>query len=307
MARRTAPSAAAPLRIYYDRDCAFCLKTCRLLQTFLILPQAVIAPAQDTPRAKALLAANNSWVVIDHDDQARLKWAALTILLRLSPLFGWLGVLLGSGRPMRLGDAAYDFVGRHRAAFAGVTKVLLPWREPRFEIGRIAQSIAGFMLFVLLAWNLCTVGWLPNRLYAALTPPLRVLRVDQYWNMFAPFPSHENGWFIVPATLADGREIDLRHPERGAVSYEKPADVAAEYPNSRWLKYFERLWSAQFSANRPVYSKYLCQSWNAQHSGGEQLHEFKLIYMLQMSVPSGQTPVTEQRVLSRYDCQAAIH
>jgi hypothetical protein len=120
--------------------------------------------------------------------------------------------------------------------------------------------------------------------------------------MFAPFPAKEDGWFVLPAQLAGGREIDLLHPERSAVSYDKPAHVADEFANIRWHKYLERLWSAQFASNRLYYGKWLCRTWNAEHSGAEQLRNFKIIYMLEMSVPQGQTPTVEQRVIWRHDC-----
>ncbi len=306
--RRAARRGAQPLRIYYDRDCGFCLKSVLLLKTLLLLPRAEIAPAQDTPRAKSLLEANYSWVIIDHDDRAYLKWPAYVLLLRRSPLFAPLGWLLNPSSwgawAVRPGNAVYDFVGRHRAGFGKVTATLLPYHERRFETQAFVQWMAGFVVMVLLLWNFCTIRWLPNWLYAALTPPLRVLRIDQYWDMFAPFPSREDGWFVIPAQLRDGTELDLLHPDRGAVSYVKPRWVTHEWHNIRWHKYMERLWSAQFSQHRLYFGKYLCRNWNVEHGGSQQLSTFKIIYMLEMSVPQGQTPKVEQTVIWRHDCFA---
>jgi uncharacterized membrane protein YphA (DoxX/SURF4 family) len=292
------------LRIYYDRDCGFCLKSCLLLRTFLLLPRAEIQPAQDYPRARALLEANYSWVIIDSDDHAYLKWPAFVLLLRRSPAFAWLGRLLGGGWAERPGNAVYDFVGRHRGAFGTLSATLLPFRDPAFETGRFAQRVAGGFLFVLLAWNLCSIGWLPQPLYAALTPPLRLLRIDQYWNMFAPFPSKDDGWFVFPGELADGTQLDVLHPERGAVSYDKPEYISLSYPNIRWHKYQENLWSAQFANNRLYYGKYLCREWNRSHPAEQALKTFKMIYMLEESQPPGVTPTVEQRVLWRHECFA---
>jgi hypothetical protein len=295
---------ALALRIYYDRDCGFCLKTCLLLRTFLVLPRAEILPAQDYPRARALLEANTSWVVIDRDDHASLKWPALVLLLRRSPAFAWLGWLLGGGWAVPAGNAAYDFVGRHRGVFGRISAALLPYREPRFESGRSVQRLAGTSLFVLLAWNLCSIGWLPQPLYAVLTPALRLLRVDQYWNMFAPFPSKDDGWFVFPGELADGTQLDVLHPERGGVSYDKPEYISLTYPNIRWHKYQENLWSAQFANNRLYYGKYLCREWNRSHPPEQALKTFKMIYMLEETQPPGVTPTVEQRVLWRHECFA---
>ncbi len=355
-------AGAQALRIYYDRDCGFCLKSVLLMRSFLILPRVQIAPAQDNPRADALMQANYSWVVIDHDDRAHLKWPAFIALLRRSPLFWWLGWLLAPGSlrggwAVRPGNTVYDFVGRHRAGFGRASAAILPFHERPFDAGNRHAAVFGFyfvvitigvllanqlktlyavgygLLLVLIAifawalfirrikgiastllaaalvgsfllWNFCTVPQklLPNSLYAALTPPFRLLRVDQLWDMFAPFPAKEDGWFVIPAQLANGHEVDLRHPDRAAVSYDKPARVADEFANIRWHKYLERLWSAQFANNRLYYGKWLCRTWNAEHSGGEQLRTFKIVYMLEMSVPQGQTSTIEQRVIWRHDC-----
>jgi predicted DCC family thiol-disulfide oxidoreductase YuxK len=297
--RRIGPHA---LRIYYDRDCGFCQKMCLLFKTFLILPRAEIAPAQDYPRARTLLEANYSWVIIDHDDRAWLKWPAYVLLLRRSPLFGWLGRLLQGSALVRPGNAVYDFVGRNRGFFGWLSARLLPLREVEFDSSRLTQWLAGLMLFVVLSWNFCTLGWLPRPYYAFLTPPFFLARIDQLWDMFAPFPSKEDGWFVLPAELDDGREIDLLHPERGAVSYDKPRSIAAEHRSIRWHKYHERIWSAQFAGQRANYSRWLCRSWNDGHRGGELLRTFKIVFMLEMSVPRGQTPSIEQRVIWRWDC-----
>lgn len=290
------------LRLYYDRDCGFCQKSVLLLRAVLLLPNAVIAPAQEVPRARALLEANFSWVIIDHDDRAYLKWPAFVLLLRRSPLFAPLAKLLGGAWAVGPGNAVYDFVARHRGAFGAVTQRLLPFHDRPLGVGIISDVIAGLMAATLLVWNICTVGGLPRGIYAALTPPLQMLRLDQLWNMFAPYPSYEDGWFVIPARKINGEEFDLLHPERGAVRYEKPVHVSEEWRNIRWHKYLERIWSAEFSSNRLYYGQYLCRDWNQHHQGSEQLDTFKIIYMLERSVPIGQTPKVEQIVIWRHHC-----
>jgi hypothetical protein len=339
-ARRAQP---APLQIYYDRDCGFCLKTVLLLRIFLLLPSAEIAPAQDTQRTRVLLEANNSWVVLE-DDRAWLKWPAFVVLLRRSVLLFWLGRLLSGKWAVGPGTAAYDFVARHRGPLGRVTARLLPFHDRSLAVGpaaagcagaffvaltawnlwgsrglagvvlavaamavlrlrdRIMHVFAAALVLAFLAWNLCTVRVLPARLYVALVPPFDLLRVDQLWDMFAPFPLKEDGWFVLPAELSDGRQIDLLHPARGAPSYDKPRRVANEWPDVRWHKYLERVWSAQFASSRLYYGRFLCRSWNRADSPGPRLRTFRIVYMLEMSVPEGQSPRVEQRVLWQHDC-----
>jgi predicted DCC family thiol-disulfide oxidoreductase YuxK len=341
-ARRARPRS---LQIYYDRDCGFCLRTVLLLRTFLLLPAAEIAPAQDTQRARVLLEANNSWVVLE-DDRAWLKWPAFVVLLRRSALLFWLGRLLSGKWAVGPGNAVYDFVARHRGALGKASARLLPFHERSLDTGPAAAACAGLFVLALLAWNLsgpwlfaafagaaatgawlarratahalaaalvlaflawnlCTVPVLPRRLQAALAPPFSLLRVDQRWDMFAPYPSREDGWFVLPAQLADGRYVDLLHPERVAVSYDKPRRVAREWPDLRWHKYLERIWSAEFASARLYYGRFLCRQWNGAASAAPRLKSFRIVYMLETSVPEGRTPGVEQRLLWQQDCGAA--
>lgn len=298
---------AAP-RIYYDIDCGFCLKSCRLMQQFLILPRSPIAPAQETPRARTLMEANYSWVVIDGEERAYLKWQAFTVLVRHSPLFGWLWPLLRAPQLERPGNAVYDFVARHRGAFGRITASILPTRRIRWELPRFWHGVAAVMVVLTLIWNGHTVGMPPHASYAALTPVFRSLRIDQLWNMFAPFPLKEDGWLVIPGRLADGTEIDVLDPGQGAPRFEKPALYSQTHGGIRWLTYRGRLWEAQYANQRLYYGKYLCRSWNADKLDGDardrRLMSFRMIYMLETTPPPGQTPSVEQRVLWRHECFA---
>src|SRR6266853_1133861 len=258
------------LRIYYDRDCGFCEKSVLLMRIFLILPGAEIGPvaAAWTGFFFVAVTAGNLW-----------ESATLARLGATASVLGLVAVAL---------------------AAAG----LWWWAARRLPRGTTAQVSAAALVLVFLAWNLCTVRVLPGRLYAVLTPAFSLLRVDQRWDMFAPYPSKEDGWFVIPGKLADGREIDLMHPERSAVSYDKPRRMTDEWPDIRWHKYLERIWSAEYSSNRLYYGRFLCRSWNGKHPANQRLDTFRIIYMLEMSVPEGQTPSVEQRMLWEHECFA---
>ncbi|TXH05268.1 MAG: DUF393 domain-containing protein [Nevskiaceae bacterium] len=301
--RRHQRRQPGPLRIYFDRDCGFCLKSVLLLQQFLILPRAQVAPAQFTPRAKALLEANYSWVVIDSDEQAYMKWSAFTILIRHSPLLGWLWPLVRLPALVKPGDRVYEFVGRHRGFFGRLSERLLPSREVRYEVSAGWQRLAAVFIVAVLAWNLTTVQALPAATYRYLTP-LRVVRIDQLWNMFAPYPLKDDGWFVIPAHLADGTELDLLHPGRGAPSYDKPVQYSQTHRNIRWHTYLGRLAEENYTSQRLYYGQYLCRQWNRDHldTPQQRLMTFKLIYMLERTPPPGQQPQVEQVVLWRHEC-----
>lgn len=300
---RRAPRAR-PLRIYYDEDCGFCLRACLILRQLLILPpDTQILPAQHTPRARALMEAQWSWVVIDADDAAHLKWAAMVALIRDSRLLGWSHRLWAWQGWTRAGDAVYDLVATHRGRIGALSVPLLARRELPGPPGPLATVLVASLMAMTLAWNLATVGWLPAGLMQALAPPLRLLRLDQSWNMFAPKPMTDDGWFVMPGRLEDGRSVNLMDGVIGPVRYDKPRVVATEqFTNIRWSSYLGRLWLQRYAAHREPYARYRCREWNRGAPDGQRLQQFSIEYMLEVTPPPGGEPTVERRVIWRQQC-----
>jgi hypothetical protein len=133
-----------------------------------------------------------------------------------------------------------------------------PGEEP--EPVRLRSSLATNLLalvFVLyvLCWNLTTVSAFTLPEHAAPLGPF--LGLDQSWGMFAPSPSSEDGWFVMPGNLRDGQRVDLMPVTRDdyrphGVSWEKPQDITSTFENEHWRKYLENIYSAQHADKRPV-------------------------------------------------------
>lgn len=288
------------IRIYYDRDCAFCLKSCYLFRTLLALPRCEILPAQDSVRASALMQAQYSWVVIDSHDVAHTKWNAYVALLRHSLLFGWLAPLAALKLWEKPGNWVYEWVGRHRGAFGSVTALVMPQRPVRFELPRPAQAVAAVFVVAMLAWNGVTIDRLPFSVAHFFEPVMLPLRIDQGWPMFAPRPWQDDGWYVIPATLEDGTEIDLRTGQ--AVDWRKPANVEDTEPNVRWRTYHTMFWHQHLADYRKYYAQWMCRDWNVGAAPGHHLVALKIIYMLERTPPPGGTVAIEQRVLWRHTC-----
>jgi predicted DCC family thiol-disulfide oxidoreductase YuxK len=300
-ARRTDPSGV--LRIYYDRDCGFCIKSCLLLREFLVLRHTEIFPAQDSARANALMQAQYSWVVIDRKDVAHTKWNAFVALLRHSSLLRWLGPVAGWRLWVRPGNAVYDWVARHRGRFGTASAALLPRREETFECGPKLQRVAAAFVALVLVWNMGTISALPAGVNAVLTPVFRLLRLDQYWAMFAPHPSRADGWTVFPGVLEDGREVDVLQPHR-PLNWDKPEYISQTHENVRWHVLRWRIWEKEYAHHREWYAKYLCRDWNARAKPGRRLLRFNMTWVIERSVPPGQTPQIERVVGWRHDCVA---
>lgn len=110
-----------------------------------------------------------------------------------------------------------------------------------------------------------------------------LLRLDQLWDMFAPYPLKEDGWFVIPGRLRDGTVLDL-YSEANPVSWKKPPLLSAMYSNDRWRSYMMNL---VIEENTEVYllyyAKYLCRQWNRSHRYEKQLIRFDIIFMLKVN------------------------
>lgn len=295
---------ARPLRIYYDEDCGFCHKSCRLLLQMLILPRGTeILPAQQTPRARALMEAQWSWVVIDHEDVAHLKWAAMVALIRSSRLLGWSHRVFALPVWNRPGDAVYDWVAEHRGHIARWTAPLLASRDLPAIPGPVGSAFAAGTMVLVLVWQCAGAGWLPSAVGRWLSPPLQVLHLDARWTLFAPAPPVDDGWFVMPGRLEDGRRLDLMTGVIGPVRYDKPTRIATDaYENARWRGYLYRLWQAPSAAYRASYARYRCEQWNRSAPVGQRLSAFQMEYMLETTPAPGGDRRVERRVIWRQDC-----
>ena len=165
--------------------------------------------------------------------------------------------------------------------------------------------LAFFFIFYILCWNLTTATsfTLPER-----TVPLgSFLGLDQYWGMFAPSPSNEDGWYVIPGELRDGKKVDLMPITRDdysmhPVSYEKPQDIRATYKNEHWRKYLENIYNQDHASQRLYFGQYICRQWNAHHTGADTLETFRILYMLELTLPDYRQSKPEKVELWNHTC-----
>jgi hypothetical protein len=178
--------------------------------------------------------------------------------------------------------------------------------EPRMlRSSLLTNLVAIIFLMYVLFWNLTTVSafTMPEQLF----PVGPFLGLDQYWGMFAPSPSKEDGWYVIPGNLRDGQQTDLMSVTRDdygvhPVSWEKPQDVTATFKNEHWRKYLENLYSKDHADQRLYFGQYICRQWNARHTGAEQLENFKITYMLEMTQPNYKYSAPQKMVLWEHSC-----
>jgi hypothetical protein len=181
---------------------------------------------------------------------------------------------------------------------------------PSGEPERLRSSLATnlfalFFVLYILCWNLSTVSafTMPER----AVPMGPFLGLDQYWAMFAPSPSKEDGWYVIPGNLRGGQQVDLMSVTRDdynlyKVSWEKPQDVTDTYKNEHWRKYLENIWQEKHADQRLYFGQYMCREWNARHSGSEQLRTFQITYMLEETLPDNRQANPQKVVLWEHSC-----
>jgi hypothetical protein len=184
----------------------------------------------------------------------------------------------------------------------------VPVEEPQpaeLRSSLAVNLLAFFFVFYILCWNLTTVTsfTLPER----VVPLGPFLGLEQYWGMFAPSPSKEDGWYVIPGELQDGQKVDLMPITRDdygmhPVSYEKPQDIPATYKNEHWRKYLENIYNQDHADQRLYFGQYICRQWNARHTGADTLETFRIIYMREVTLPDYKQSKPEKVDLWNHTC-----
>lgn len=295
VARATATlrSRARPgLSMFYDTNCGFCFKMVHVLRRILFLsPQTLIAPASG--ENEKLMYAKNSWVVVDQNNNTYYGFQGLAIVCGYSPLFFWLRSIFLISFIRRIGEYCYSTVAEKRLLVCLPEKTESAPSSRKKQFAFVRDCIVIFLTIYIIVWNIDTA-----RTKALVPHSLNwvawATRLDQQFDMFAPAPLTEDGWIVIPAELQDGTKIDLfkngpmlKNEINSSVSYEKPWNVAAKYPDQRWQKYMMNIAEANNMSYRLSYGQYLCRTWNAKHTDGKTLMSFKIMFMEEITPPPG--------------------
>ncbi len=236
---------------------------------------------------------------------------ALTMRLGLFPfvsiasLLPFLPTTVWDAAVERLGDragvsGAGQALGRLSSWLPQITVSDVP---PALEQLRSAVTTVLPIVFVvlILLWNLQHLG-LNEVVDADVSPDetewaLELTRTDQYWNMFAPDPLNTDGWVVAPGLLENNSRIDAF--QGGPLTFDRPPDVSATFPNARWRKYLSRLWRYD-TVHREYFANYLCERWNRNHD--TRLENVTAVYMTQRTRIDGSPEPIDRVTLAETDC-----
>lgn len=248
--------------IFYDRDCGFCLKMCLILREVLLPRSVKILPAQDTPEIGAILERENSWVVRDARGNIYTHWRAMQFLFSRRWPFKPVGWVMGFAPLMAIGHRVYLAVAANRGELGEFTARVLPYRPLPRRLGLIGSLLAVFFFYVVLSLNLATIpGW---QRYATDTVQAAagLGRLDQRWDMFAPFPLTYSHYPIITGKLRNGETVNVYPLTAQSDQWQPPENFYRLYESYRWRKYLERIESTRDKRVLEAYGSFLCQSWN---------------------------------------------
>lgn len=180
-------------------------------------------------------------------------------------------------------------------------KGISPTRTP--SLGSYAANALCALVFVYVVF--LNLNDLPSRFLPWTPKPKNdflnlACGFGQKWDMFSEAPSG-SGWYVAEAILVDGTRVDLLR-DGAPVSFEKPGDPTALYPNHRWQKCFREIAYADtrgYQVFREPVAEYLCRDWNRRNAAEKQVSEFSLIlcaereekYGVPITVPTRQSLV----------------
>ena len=273
------------------------------LRPFFRLTQALTAATLAWELAGPVLALlSTGWL--------RFAVSALFILFHLShSLFLELGLFpyaaiaywllywppeLWASRAGRRAEAALE------AAFRPLPAASAP-PEPGPRARGLAALTAVF-LFSLATWNnLDSLQTRYVRIPAPAASLVRLLYLDQRWDMFAPYPIRNDGWFVIDAEFRDGSSLDL-WSQRPATR-EKPAVVSATFPSTAWRKIMVHAWDEANPRILLPLARFFCRKFSEANGWPSDVARLRITFLKETTPPPGQPfQLPEERTLWAQDC-----
>jgi predicted DCC family thiol-disulfide oxidoreductase YuxK len=291
------------LAIYFDGECGFCQKGVRIIKAFFLLPEVTLNVAQETPSIYSDMLKNNSWVVVNENNDRFFHFNAWIELLRHSPFGFPLAWFFGLKPISFIGAKIYHWVSNNRPLM-GKASQFLDYSTPKKEIKTIkwlVEALGVLFLMTLLMWNLTTI-----KKYNIKAPFFQTItrwtHLYQEWNMFAPFPKMDNIWVEIPGTLSDGTELDVLTGNRDIYSI-RDQEFYKSVPNEHWRKFYLNL--SERSDYARYYGGYLCRKWNDRKIKlveGTTLRKLEIVVFSQPNLPDGERGGISRKLSWRHWC-----
>lgn len=168
----------------------------------------------------------------------------------------------------------------------------------RRRIRRGGTAAVTVVLCLSLAWHAAAAAGLDvdGEAVPAVDDDVASPEGAYVWRLFAPNPPSSSGWYVTPAELASGEQVDAFHG--GDVEWERPPDIADAYPTALWHRYLGALKHGTEAEHR-AFAEYLCTQASIAH--GESV-ESVTISRVEETVRLDASNSLERRTLFEHDC-----
>ena len=285
--------------LYYDPDCGFCRKFCFLIKEFLFLSDLTILSGDSDINILKHIQEKKSWVLVN-DQNVFIRGRVFYELLQQSDFF----LLRGIGQltkkiPL---DYLYNFTSQKRKIL-GIMINEVGAEKVYAEEGILKKSFITFFILIIFAWN---VEGITNSKYFTVGTPWREivfgLQLNQQWNMFAPTPMKDDGWFVTEANLEGGIKWDILNNK--PINFNKQENVQETFPSSQWRKFLVNLRIDHNDTYKLWFGRYLCRRWNETHSKSLDLLKYTLYFVRETtSFPGTSLPVPVNEVVWNHSCR----
>lgn len=283
--RRHNTADSQTLRLYHRGEDGLSRKLCLLLREFFLPRNTLVEPVP----AQLAGAGNSGWLLQTTDGQLLRGREALNAVLSQRVLVRWLSwplrTLLNLDAPGRWLLAAAQRLGQR---IGGSIDRALQWRPLSIRPRWHTQLLAAIFLYLVTFINISGIPqWGIHKPDHVLSLQ-KITRLDQRWDMFAPYPLQVSIYPVVVGTLRDGREVDLLASSMEPPVWTAPDNMYAVYGGYRWRKYLNKVGARKNATNaRKGYGAWLCRNWNhPQRARQQQLATAKVYFIRIHSDPA---------------------
>lgn len=174
--------------------------------------------------------------------------------------------------------------------------------EPRFP--RLASALCLASLLYVAIWNASTLPGTGFSMPRSIRWIGELLQIEQTWDMFAPNPSRDNGWLVMPGILDSGAEVDVYRRRLESPPLRRP-NHGDYFESHRWMKFIMTLARQSQEEYRVYYGRYLCRQWNTGAAGEQdRLSKLAIFFARERTLPDPQAETLEYVSLWEHDCHA---
>ncbi len=303
--RRRGTPPGEPVVLYHAQGAGLARKLSLIAREFFLPASTRVEPIPAD--AAAVAKHRRGWVVQNHDGALLSGRQALVYTLsrgRLARVLLW---------PLRALLASATFgkwlvlAGRRllTSAGQGLDQRWLLWRELSITPRWHTQLLAGFFFYVVTYINFTGVHFWGISKPDHIQWAQKVARLDQRWDMFAPYPLRLSMYPVVVGTLRDGREIDARADTLQPPDWSEPDNMYSVYGGYRWRKYMNKMTGKNANNQLKGYGAWLCRRWNhPERPRNEQLATARVYFVRIHTDPARRADPPPRRMVWRHWCYA---